>query len=169
MSSRPLEFKPLTMVVSLRGVKAASRRLLGGLRASLDPSTLKDAAHGVSPNRRKFRDLWTGALSGIGNNRTESPGKASRRNGTVNRLKNRLAALFCAPQEHPRCFASEERLTHHPQRVAVERPIVYKCKLAFNNLLSQFMFTPVNDRFQVEAHFSTWRKHVDSKCFDSKS
>ena len=29
------------MVVSLRGVKAASRRLRGGLRASLDPSTLK--------------------------------------------------------------------------------------------------------------------------------
>ena len=31
------------MVVSLRGVKAAARRLRGGLRASLDPSTLKAA------------------------------------------------------------------------------------------------------------------------------
>jgi hypothetical protein len=31
------------MVVSLRGVKAAARRLRGGLRASLDSSTLKDA------------------------------------------------------------------------------------------------------------------------------
>jgi hypothetical protein len=39
-----LEFKPIPMVVSLRGVKAASRRYRGGLRASLDPSTLKDAA-----------------------------------------------------------------------------------------------------------------------------
>jgi len=38
------------MVVSLRGVKAATRRYRGGLRASLDPSTLKAAAHGVSPN-----------------------------------------------------------------------------------------------------------------------
>jgi len=57
-----LEFKPVPMVVSLRGVKAASRRLRGGLRASLDSSTLKDAGHGVSPNRRKFRELWT-ALS----------------------------------------------------------------------------------------------------------
>jgi hypothetical protein len=36
------------MVVSLRGVKAASRRLRGGLRASLDPSTLKDAVFSVS-------------------------------------------------------------------------------------------------------------------------
>ena len=32
------------MVDSLRGVKAAARRLRGGLRASLDPSTLKAAA-----------------------------------------------------------------------------------------------------------------------------
>jgi hypothetical protein len=39
-----LEFKPVPMVVSLRGVKAASRRYRGGLRASLDPSTLKAAA-----------------------------------------------------------------------------------------------------------------------------
>ena len=75
------------MVVSLRGVKAAARRLRGGLRASLDPSTLKAAAHGVSPNRRKFRALWTDALSGIGNNRTDNPGKAFGRNGTGNRLK----------------------------------------------------------------------------------
>ena len=36
-----LEFKPVPMVVSLRGVKAAARRLRGGLRASLDSSTLK--------------------------------------------------------------------------------------------------------------------------------
>src|ERR1035441_9108598 len=107
MSSRLLEFKPVPMVVSLRGVKAATRRLRGGLRASLDSSTLKDAAHGVSPNRRKFRVLWTDALGGIGNNQTENPGKASRRNGTVNRLKGRLPAQFCAPQEYPRCYASE--------------------------------------------------------------
>ena len=102
MSSRPLEFKPVPMVVSLRGVKAASRRYRGGLRASLDSSTLKDAAHNVSPNRRKFRALWPGALSGIGNNRTENPGKAPRRNGTGNRLKGRLPAQFCAPQESTR-------------------------------------------------------------------
>src|SRR5271165_3641347 len=43
MSSRLLEFKPVPMVVSLRGVKAAARRLRGGLRASLDSSTLKTA------------------------------------------------------------------------------------------------------------------------------
>ena len=102
MSSRPLEFKPVPMVVSLRGVKAAARRLRGGLRASLDPSTLKDAAHGVSPNSRKFRDLWAGVLSGIGNNRTEIPVKAFGRNGTGNRLKGRLPAQFCAPQESTR-------------------------------------------------------------------
>ena len=108
MSSRLLEFKPVPMVVSLRGVKAAARRLRGGLRASLDPSTLKDAAPGVSPNRRKFRALWTGDLSGIGNNRTDNPGKAFGRNGTVNRLKDRLPAQLCAPQECPRCYASEE-------------------------------------------------------------
>ena len=75
------------MVVSLRGVKAASRRYRGGLRASLDTSTLKDAAPGVSPNRLKFRALWTGELSGIGNNQPENPGKAFGRNGTGNRLK----------------------------------------------------------------------------------
>jgi len=74
MSSRLLEFKPVPMVVSLRGVKAASRRYRGGLRASLDPSTLKVAAHGVSPNRRKFRDLWTGSLSGIGKIPVRLPG-----------------------------------------------------------------------------------------------
>jgi hypothetical protein len=28
---------------------------------------------------------------------------------------------FAPPQEYPRCYASEEVLTHHPQRVAVER------------------------------------------------
>jgi hypothetical protein len=61
MSSRPLEFKPVPMVVSLRGVKAAARRLRGGLRASLDPSTLKAAAHGVSPNRRQGQN--TGELA----------------------------------------------------------------------------------------------------------
>ena len=55
----------------------------------------------VSPNRRNFRDLWTGALSGIGNNRTESPGNAPRRNGTGNRLKGRLPAQFCAPPGVP--------------------------------------------------------------------
>ena len=102
MSSRLLEFKPVPMVVSLRGVKAAARRYRGGLRASLDPSTLKAAAHGVSPNRRKFRDLWTGALSGIGNNRTESPGKAFGRNGTVNRLKGRLPAPVFSPPRSTR-------------------------------------------------------------------
>jgi hypothetical protein len=42
---------------SLRGVKAAARRLRGGLRASLDPSTLKAAAQDVSPNRQKSREL----------------------------------------------------------------------------------------------------------------
>jgi hypothetical protein len=89
------------MVVSLRGVKAASRRYRGGLRASLDPSTLKDAAHGVSPNSRKFRDLWAGVLSGIGNNRTEIPVKAFGRNGTGNRLKGRLPAQVCAPRRVP--------------------------------------------------------------------
>ena len=62
---------------------------------------LKDAAHGVSPNPRKFRALWTGALSGIGNNRTENPGKASRRNGTGNRLKGRRPAQFCSPPGVP--------------------------------------------------------------------
>jgi hypothetical protein len=41
MSSRLLEFKPVPMVDSLRGVKAAARRYRGGLRASLDSSTLK--------------------------------------------------------------------------------------------------------------------------------
>src|ERR1019366_3292942 len=109
MSSRLLEFKPIPMVVSLRGVKAAARRLRGGLRASLDPSTLKAAAHSVSPNRRKFRDLWMGALSSIGNNRTESPGKASRRNGTGNRLKGPTPCpVLRPPGEYPRCYASEE-------------------------------------------------------------
>ena len=109
MSSRLLEFKPVPMVDSLRGVKAASRRYRGGLRASLDSSTLKDAAHNVSPNRRKFRALWPGALSGIGNNRTESPGKAPRRNGTGNRLKEPTPRpVLPPPQEYPRCFASEE-------------------------------------------------------------
>src|ERR1035438_2222057 len=101
MSSRPLEFKPVPMVVSLRGVKAAARRLRGGLRASLDPSTLKVAAHGVRPNRRKVRVHWTGALSGIGDNRTESPAKAFGRNGTVNRLTDRLPAQFCRPPGVP--------------------------------------------------------------------
>jgi hypothetical protein len=101
MSSRLLEFKPVPMVVSLRGVKAAARRLRGGLRASLDPSTLKDAAHGVSPNRRKFRDLWTGALSSIGNNRTKNPGKASRRNGTGNRLKEPTPSPVLRPPGVP--------------------------------------------------------------------
>src|ERR1019366_4368940 len=101
MSSRPLEFKPVPMLVSLRGVKAATRRLRGGLRASLDPSTLKDAAHGVSPNRRKFRVFSVGALSGIGNNRTENPGKAFGRNGTGNRLKGRLPDHFFAPRRVP--------------------------------------------------------------------
>ena len=80
------------MVVSLRGVKAASRRYRGGLRASLDSSTLNAAAHGVSPNPRKFRVFSVGALSGIGHNQPENPGKAPRRNGTVNRLKGRLPA-----------------------------------------------------------------------------
>jgi hypothetical protein len=89
------------MVVSLRGVKAAARRLRGGLRASLDSSTLKDAAHGVSPNRRKFREHWTGALSGIGNNRKENPGKASRRNGTGNRLKGPTPSPVLRPPGVP--------------------------------------------------------------------
>ena len=96
------------MVVSLRGVKAAARRLRGGLRASLDPSTLKVAAHGVSPNRRKFRDLWTGALSGIGNNRTENPGKASGAMEQGTGLRDDSQPSFAARQEYPRCFASEE-------------------------------------------------------------
>jgi hypothetical protein len=89
------------MVVSLRGVKAATRRLRGGLRASLDPSTLKAAAHGVSPNRRKFRVHWTGALSGIGNNRTESQVKAFGRNGTGNRLKEPTPSPVLRPQGVP--------------------------------------------------------------------
>ena len=38
---------------------------------------------------------------GIENNRTESPVKVFGRNGTVNRLKGRLPALFCAPQGVP--------------------------------------------------------------------
>ena len=97
MSSRLLEFKPVPMVVSLRGVKAAARRLRGGLRASLDPSTLKDAAHGVSPNRRKFRDLWTGALSGIGKIPVRLPGAMEQGTG----LRGRLPAQFCAPPGVP--------------------------------------------------------------------
>src|ERR1035438_3713074 len=110
MSSRLLEFKPVPMVVSLRGVKAATRRLRGGLRASLDPSTLKDAAHSVSPNRRKFRDLWTGALSGIGNNRTGNPGKAFGRNGTGNRLKGPTPCPVLRPPRVPALLRrSEER------------------------------------------------------------
>jgi hypothetical protein len=44
MSSRLLEFKPVPMVVSLRGVKAAARRLRGGLRASLLAGILRVAA-----------------------------------------------------------------------------------------------------------------------------
>jgi len=35
---------------------------------------------------------------GIENNRTESPVKVFGRNGTVNRLKGRLPAQFCAPR-----------------------------------------------------------------------
>jgi hypothetical protein len=49
MSSRSLEFKPVPMVVSLRGVKAASRRYRGGLRASLDSSTLKKVHTYIGP------------------------------------------------------------------------------------------------------------------------
>jgi hypothetical protein len=108
MSSRLLEFKPVPMVVSLRGVKAATRRLRGGLRASLDPSTLKDAAHGVSPNPRKFRVFSVGDLSGMGTIRRKIPVRLSGAMEQGTGLRTDSQPNFAAPQEYPRCYASEE-------------------------------------------------------------
>src|ERR1019366_7825631 len=66
MSSRLLEFKPVPMVVSLRGVKAAARRYRGGLRASLDPCTLKAGGQGVRPTA-EHASIFGPALSvGLG-------------------------------------------------------------------------------------------------------
>jgi hypothetical protein len=116
MSSRLLEFKPVPMVVSLRGVKAAARRYRGGLRASLDSSTLKDAA---------VRDTCESGHRAIGwatCTRARSKPKPQKIPRALDRRSRRLPGAmeqgtglradsqpnFAAPQEYPRCFASEE-------------------------------------------------------------
>jgi hypothetical protein len=99
--------------------------LRGGLRASLDSSTLKATAHNVSPNRRKFRDLWTGALSGIGNNRTENPGKAFGRNGTGNRLKEPTPSPVLRPSGVPALLRIGRMTDTSPPNGNCEAPGTY--------------------------------------------
>jgi hypothetical protein len=57
---------------------------------------------------------------------TSPPGSPSEQ-GSSGFLRPRARSL--------RCFAAEERVTHHPQRVAVEQLVVYQRKLALNQLL----------------------------------
>jgi len=84
---------------------------------ALTPLRSKPAAHGVSPNRRKFRVFWTDALSGIGNNRTESSVKAFGRNGTGNRLKGRLPAPFCSHPGVPALLRIGRKIDTSPSRI----------------------------------------------------
>ena len=138
------------MVVSLRGVKAATRRYRGGLRASLDPSTLKAAAHGVSPNRQKFRDLWAGALSGIGNNRTEIrlslPGAMEQGTG----LRADSQPSFPAPPGVPALLRIGRMIdTSPPNGNCVRTKCLHMESIKINNL--QNVFTYVNGCFPGKA------------------